>query len=220
MRAHWHWLVSVFVSLFAGGGIFVWINFYKEKPRPELSEQSVAEYAKLAEEENAKVENLRRKSPPFAYTLVRDCHTNWVNFEGKRVWVKDKGGLACGELCGWEPLGVYIPVDRTHYYEAGEIRAYSAPETLPEIPPGCYPPVDGTCSVNKSRISVGESVTFEGWGTGGDGTYAYSWVGDEGRNAQTRQAVTSFSTPGVKSMTVRITSNGQNIYKTCEVIVH
>jgi len=220
MREHWKtFALSAAVALFFGGGLVTWLRYFRPAPQlPEFSEQSLAYQTRLAEEQTAKVEKLRQKSPPFAYTLANECKTSWINFEGKRVVVKDKTGLSCGDICVWEPLGVFIP-HTAHYYEAGVVKAYSGSEASPLIPSGCYPNVDGVCAVDTALVNVGDAVTFKGFGLGGDGTYAYSWSGDEGKSSATREFVTSFATTGRKAMTVRVTSNGQNIFKTCEVIV-
>jgi hypothetical protein len=192
------------------------------QPTPRSEPQiSMTDYLKVTAEYEARKEDLRKRTPPFAYTLVPGCSTKWVNYEGKRIWVKDAEGLSCSDNCPVEPLAALIEEDKTHFYEAGSIRAFppAAPRLEGTVPHECFPPVDGVCSVNVPLAKVGQAVTFEAFGLGGSGEYAYSWAGPDGPAGQHRQVVTSFSTPGIKSLTVRITSNGQNIYKTCEVAV-
>jgi hypothetical protein len=180
---------------------------------------SFAALEKEAIEQTAKVEQLRQKSPPFGYTFAKDCATSWTNVQGRRIWVRDAKGLSCGETCPWEPLGVYIPEDKDHYYDGGIVKAFSPEQSLPPIPPGCFPHLDGACAASVLAARIGESITFKVVPEGGNGEYVYTWEGGEGESFERPEVVTSYSTPGKKSMSVRITSNGEFFYCTCTVII-
>jgi hypothetical protein len=54
---------------------------------------------------------------------------------------------------------------------------------------------------------------------GGDGEYVYTWEDGEGESFERPEVLTSYSTPGKKSMSVRLTSNGEFFYCTCTVII-
>ncbi len=86
---------------------------------------------------------------------------------------------------------------------------------------GCtYPPVTGSCSVSESTAHIGDTVTFTGSASGGNGYYTYSWNGTDGLSGLTRQVSQSYSTSGTKYATVTITSNNQSIQQTCSVNVN
>lgn len=116
------------------------------------------------------------------------------------------------------PLGVFIEEDKTHYYEAGEVKEIPNVETLP-VYSGCYPHVDGTCGVSVTHVGVGQAVTFNAWGSGGSGKYIYNWLGDDEKSGIRKELVTSYSTPGLKRMRVRIFSNGEHVDRNCSVLV-
>jgi hypothetical protein len=80
-----------------------------------------------------------------------------------------------------------------------------------------YPPVDGYCEVTPKIAEVGSRVTFTAGGLGGANQYVYTWLGDDGVVSQHRTVTVVYHTPGPKSATVRITSNGQNVYRTATV---
>jgi hypothetical protein len=179
--------------------------------------QAAANPKQLTTQHELRVDELREKHSPFAYRLS-ECPKTWVNYEGMRIWVKNPVGLYCSENCPIEPLGVLIAEDDSHYYDAGEIKSVN------DAPPGptpvqCFPHVDGVCTVDTPSVVLGTPVIFTGWGAGGDGTYAFSWVGDDDNRSVTRDLIANFKIAGVKSATVQITSNGENIYRTCSVIV-
>lgn len=185
----------------------------------ERAQPTLADLEREAIEQDAKVEELRQKTPPFGYSLAENCDTTWINFNEKRVWVRDAKGLICDGACSTEPLGVYIEEDKFHYYDAGVIKAFPPEEAVPPILEGCFPQLDGVCATSSPRVHVGETVIFKVAPYGGTGEYVYTWEGGEGELFARPEFVTSFSTAGKQSRTVRITSNGQNFYATCSVIV-
>lgn len=78
-----------------------------------------------------------------------------------------------------------------------------------------FPPVDGYCEVNPQSAKVGEPVRFGAYGQGGTQYYAFSWAGDDGISFGGKSFDATYHTPGRKAATVRITSNGASVYRTC-----
>jgi hypothetical protein len=179
--------------------------------------QVVANPKLLGAQQELQLNELKDKRAPFAYRLS-ECQKTWVNFGGKRIWVKDPAGLYCSENCPIESIGLLIAEDETRYYDGGKIRFVADAPPGP-TPPQCFAHVDGVCTVDTPRVVLGTPVIFTGWGSGGTGEYAFSWSGDDDNESQDRDLVANFKTPGVKSATVQITSNGESIYRTCSVIV-
>ncbi len=79
--------------------------------------------------------------------------------------------------------------------------------------------LDGSCSISPSTVNVGQDVSFFASATGGNGSYTYSWTGDNGINATGQSFTGRFSYAGNKTATVTIYSNGQSITRTCSVNV-
>jgi hypothetical protein len=178
-------------------------------------QRSFADLEREAMEHRAKVAELQQKSPPFAYALAEGCGTSWTNFNGKRIWIKDAKGLSCNKTCPLEPFGIYIDEDKTHYYDAGVIKEFAdAAASVDDN--NCYPHLDGACAANLLRPRIGQAVTFKVEPYGGSGEYAYTWEYGEGESPQ---FVKAFSTAGKHSVTIQITSNGENVYRTCNVFV-
>lgn len=179
--------------------------------------QVIANPKQLAAQQGLRLEELTEKRAPFAYRLS-ECAKTWINYEGKRIWVKDPAGLYCSENCPIEPLGLLIAEDDSRYYDGGKITSVIDAPPGP-TPPQCFPHVDGVCTVDTPKVVLGTPVIFTGWGSGGSGLYVFTWIGDDDNRSQDKDLIANFKTPGVKSATVRITSNGENIYRTCSVIV-
>lgn len=195
-----------------------WHPFEQDRTTDKMAEhqRSFVDLEREALEQKARVDDLRQKTPPFGYVLTKGCSTSWTNFNGKRVRVKDPKGLLCNETCPAEPLGLYIEEDDTHYYDAGVVKEYAQGLIDSASDADCFPQVDGACAANVLRPRIGQAVTFMVEPYGGTGEYAYTWENGEG---EWPQFVKSFSTPGKKSVTVQITSNGQDVYRTCNVVV-
>lgn len=79
---------------------------------------------------------------------------------------------------------------------------------------------DGVCSVSPSTVSVGDTVHWGASGSGGTGTYTYSWSGTDGLSGATDALAKIYSSPGIKSGTVEITSGSNAVTKTCSVTVN
>lgn len=94
--------------------------------------------------------------------------------------------------------------------------AFDSLNTPPPPPPHVDETLVGSCSVNPNTVSVGNSVNWGATASGGNGSYVFSWTGTDGLSAGNVPAVSkTYSTPGTKSGTVTITSNGQSVVRTC-----
>jgi hypothetical protein len=79
--------------------------------------------------------------------------------------------------------------------------------------------LDGSCTINPSDVTVGESVTFSANATGGNGNYQYNWSGSNGISSSGQSFTGYFSNTGTQTANVTITSNGQSITRSCSVNV-
>jgi hypothetical protein len=79
--------------------------------------------------------------------------------------------------------------------------------------------LEAVCLASPRVARVGEPVTFQANALGGSGYFAYSWVGDDGVASTYRMFTVTYASPGRKAATVRATSAGTSVYRTCEVTV-
>lgn len=80
-------------------------------------------------------------------------------------------------------------------------------------------PFDGMCAVSPATASVGETVQWSSSASGGTGTYAYSWSGDEGLTGITNTLAKAYGSAETKLGTVTILSGLQSVTKTCAVSI-
>ncbi len=86
--------------------------------------------------------------------------------------------------------------------------------------PPVQPSLDGNCYISpSSNVYVNQDVSFTANATGGNGSYTYSWSGSDGISSNSRTFTGRFSTPGPKTATVVIYSNGQSVSRTCSTNV-
>jgi hypothetical protein len=83
-------------------------------------------------------------------------------------------------------------------------------------------PIVGYCSVevlptyySSNQQTSGRTVNFKVAAGGGNGTYAYVWTGSDGLFSTTQDVNEIYTTPGLKSATVTITSGNQTAQLTC-----
>lgn len=74
------------------------------------------------------------------------------------------------------------------------------------LPPPPPPPLTGSCTVSPVSILVGASSTWTAERSGGTGTYTYSWSGTDNLSGFNRVVTKSYTTAGIKTATVAITS--------------
>ena len=87
-------------------------------------------------------------------------------------------------------------------------------------PPPVIPDLIGSCSANPGSIQTGNSTTFTANATGGTGAYTYSWSDNSGTFGSSSSATKSYSTAGVKTATVLVTSGSQSRTANCNVTVN
>lgn len=80
-------------------------------------------------------------------------------------------------------------------------------------------PFDGMCAVSPATASVGETVQWSSSASGGTGTYAYSWSGDEGLSGASNTLSKTYGSAGTKLGTVSVTSGPRSVTKTCAVFI-
>lgn len=99
---------------------------------------------------------------------------------------------------------------------SGTTRTANCPVVVVQnvTPPG----FSATCTVNKTSVNIGESVTYTANATGGTGGYNYSWSGVVTGSGSTKS--TSFNTTGSKNASVTVTdSSGTTKTANCPVVV-
>lgn len=65
------------------------------------------------------------------------------------------------------------------------------------------------CSVSPTTINVGGSARWTAVASGGNGTYTYQWQGTDSLAGTTAAVNKVYNTPGTKTGSVRVTSNGR-----------
>ncbi len=75
--------------------------------------------------------------------------------------------------------------------------ATTAPTAIPTVPAGS--PVSGSCIVNPSSITTGQSATWFAQPTGGNGIYSYNWSGADGLSGTSQQLTWTYNTTGNKT---------------------
>jgi hypothetical protein len=81
------------------------------------------------------------------------------------------------------------------------------------------PVLTGSCSVDKSKVYVGDSVLWSSNVSGGNGSYTYSWSGGEGLTGSRAYVSKKYSTAGTKYGILTIRSGKQSITKDCGSVV-
>ena len=79
--------------------------------------------------------------------------------------------------------------------------------------------LDVSCSVNNSNINIGDQVYVSAYGSGGDGSYSYTWGGDYPLSGRTgsNQYVT-YNSSGDKEVRVTMYSNGNQVNRYCGTV--
>ena len=80
-------------------------------------------------------------------------------------------------------------------------------------------PITGTITVTPSPVTLGTAVTMTVNPSGGNGTYTYSWSGDETLTGTAVSITKTYSTIGTKNITCNVTSNGITTPITTTVVV-
>lgn len=79
-----------------------------------------------------------------------------------------------------------------------------------------YSPLYVSCSPSTSYSSgYNTGVNWTAYASGGNGAYSYSWTGSDGLYGSNQTMYYIYSTPGVKTASVTVYSNGQSITQSC-----
>jgi hypothetical protein len=95
---------------------------------------------------------------------------------------------------------------------------YTPPPTYyPPVytPPVTYSPLRISCTPNTSYAAVGSTVTWSASASGGTGYYNYTWSGTDSIYGYTQSLSATYSSAGVKTASVTVSSNGQTITQGC-----
>lgn len=79
-------------------------------------------------------------------------------------------------------------------------------------------PLAVSCSANPNPQSIDDSVTWSASASGGSGGYSYSWSGSDGLTGSGSSVQKSYSTTGMKSASVMVTSGAQATSVACEAL--
>ena len=83
-------------------------------------------------------------------------------------------------------------------------------------PINTYSPLIVSCYANYSgSVLANTSVTWSSIVSGGNGVYTYSWNGTDGLTGNMGQISTAYSSAGMKSAFVSVTSAGQTVSANC-----
>jgi hypothetical protein len=75
------------------------------------------------------------------------------------------------------------------------------------------PPLQLSCWINMpSQIDVGTQLTITGMASGGTSPYTFEWIID-GTPVSGQSVITSFSTPGIKQISLTVTDSGSGSYQ-------
>ncbi len=78
-----------------------------------------------------------------------------------------------------------------------------------------YPPLQVSCYVGSSSVFIGDTVNWTASVSGGDGSYYYTWSGTEGLSGYGASINKTYYSPGYKTASVTVTSDGQTISRGC-----
>lgn len=218
------WLGSVIVPLLSvgiAGGVALWIK-NSGIHSSGVSDTVVQSLAAMAEIDAAKrarkdgVARLLEKGPPHCYRLSENCDFTWANYQGRRLSVRDAGGLQ--DPCPVEEWGFAVPEDPDHYYSGGRIlMATSKERDLGDR--DCYPPLEVTLAASSTVSKADEVVTFSVYADGGNDYYTVEWSGDDGLHSYDLDVNMTYGTPGLKAVRVQVNSNGESVFKTAKILI-
>lgn len=86
--------------------------------------------------------------------------------------------------------------------------------------PSFYSPLSVSCSANQSYVPTGGAVSWNAYATGGSGIYTYTWTGSDNLYGSGQNLYYNYITPGIKSASVTVYSNGQSITQACSTTVN
>ncbi len=128
---------------------------------------------------------------------------------------------------GWDNLyGNGNSVSKQYYTTGQKAGTVTISDGNQSITKTCYTSIVqptsnliASCQANPSSAYVGERINWSANATGGNGSYTYSWNGTNGISNNYQSFAQVYTTPGQKSATVTVWSNGQRTSQTCNVYV-
>ena len=78
-----------------------------------------------------------------------------------------------------------------------------------------YPALTATCYPSNNQASIGNSVQWVAYASGGNGSYAYSWTGTDGFAGSGQATYMTYYSSGIKSASVTVYSGAQSIVAYC-----
>jgi len=83
-----------------------------------------------------------------------------------------------------------------------------------------YNNLTASCYGNPSNVNTGQSVTWYGSASGGNGNYTYSWSGTDNLYGYNQTVYQVYNYSGTKTATLTVNSNGQTYSTTCYINVN
>jgi hypothetical protein len=97
--------------------------------------------------------------------------------------------------------------------------------TTPTQPPntdcGCHTqPIEAVCYANPASVNIGSSISWVvSQLSGGNGSYAFSWSGDDGLSGSGQSVQKTYTSSGNKNASVLVTSHGESYTASCSATV-
>ena len=95
------------------------------------------------------------------------------------------------------------------------VKNCSATVTAPVIPT-----LSASCSVNPTSVNIGGYLNWGATASGGNGSYTYSWTGTDGLYSNSSAVAKLYSSAGIKTGTVIVTSGDQTVTRVCSGAVN
>ena len=110
------------------------------------------------------------------------------------------------------------PVYTAPVYTAPPV--YTPPVYTPPVyTPPVYNTLQASCYAQNTNVNVNQSVTWVVNASGGNGSYSYTWGGQNLNGYSGQSVTTSYNSPGNETATVSVFSNGHTINVNCGSIV-
>lgn len=78
-----------------------------------------------------------------------------------------------------------------------------------------YSPLSVTCNAGNAYANTGNTITWNAYPSGGNGSYSYSWTGTDNLYGSNQSIYRAYTYPGLKTASVTVYSNGQSITQYC-----